>query len=108
MNDDIPENDALWRLLGKASKPTASPFFARNVLREIRQAPPARAPLLRWLAPAAYALLAFGFFLALDPLARTAATKSAAVEWIEDFDAVAGLDELVSVEEFTPAHLAGL
>ena len=108
MNDDIPENDALWCLLGKARQPEVSPFFSRNVLREIRQAQPPRAPLLRWLAPAAYALLAFGFFLTLDPLARTDPAPSVAVDLIEEFDAVAGLDELLAVEEFTPAHLAGL
>ena len=31
-----PENDRLWTLLGKASKPEAGPFFARNVVREVR------------------------------------------------------------------------
>ena len=30
------EQDDLWRLLGKARPPTVSPFFARNVAREVR------------------------------------------------------------------------
>lgn len=30
------DNDALWKLLGEAKKPAVSPFFSRNVLREIR------------------------------------------------------------------------
>ena len=32
------ENDDLWRLLGKARPPVISPFFARNVVREMRGA----------------------------------------------------------------------
>ena len=35
MNAD--DNDKLWKLLGKARQPSVSPFFARNVLRTIRQ-----------------------------------------------------------------------
>ena len=30
------DHDDLWELLGKARQPVASPFFSRNVLREIR------------------------------------------------------------------------
>ena len=30
------ENDDLWRLLGKARPPSVSPFFSRDVLREVR------------------------------------------------------------------------
>ena len=30
------ENDDLWKLLGKARPPAVSPFFARNVVREVR------------------------------------------------------------------------
>jgi hypothetical protein len=31
------DDKELWDLLGRAAEPKASPFFARNVLREIRQ-----------------------------------------------------------------------
>ncbi len=31
------DNDKLWELLGKARPPAVSPFFARNVLRAVRQ-----------------------------------------------------------------------
>ena len=34
--DQDPKNDAAWDLLLKAHRPEVSPFFARNVLREIR------------------------------------------------------------------------
>jgi len=43
MNPD--DNDKLWELLGQARPPEVSPFFARNILRTIRQesaAPPRR------------------------------------------------------------------
>ena len=30
------EQDELWKLLGKARQPKISPFFARNVVREVR------------------------------------------------------------------------
>ena len=35
MNAD--DNDKLWELLGKTRQPAVSPFFARNVLRAVRQ-----------------------------------------------------------------------
>ena len=40
MNTD--DNDKLWELLGKTRQPTVSPFFARNVLRAVRQEEDAR------------------------------------------------------------------
>ena len=46
--------DPLWDLLGKAKLVEVSPLFARNVLREIRQAQPQVQPLqpfLGWLSP---------------------------------------------------------
>lgn len=33
------DDEQLWELLGHAAKPHLSPFFARNVLRQIRQEP---------------------------------------------------------------------
>jgi hypothetical protein len=52
------EDEKLWDLLGRATEPTApSPFFARNVLRKIREArgesSSRGAWYLRWLVPAA-------------------------------------------------------
>jgi len=41
MNAD--DNDKLWKLLGQARPPAVSPFFARNVLRAVRQEEVARA-----------------------------------------------------------------
>ena len=51
------EDEKLWDLLGHSAEPKVSPFFARNVVRKIREAQgesPARSWWnLRWLVPAA-------------------------------------------------------
>jgi anti-sigma factor RsiW len=51
------EDEKLWDLLRRATEPSASPFFARNVMRKLRQAQgessPSRSWYLRWLVPAA-------------------------------------------------------
>src|SRR5438477_1994550 len=51
------EDEKLWDLLGRATEPAASPFFARNVVRKLRAAQgessPSRSWYLRWLVPAA-------------------------------------------------------
>lgn len=57
--DDLNEKDALWDLLGKARKVEASPYFTRQVMREVREQ--GRRPawslslVLRWLIPASAA-----------------------------------------------------
>jgi hypothetical protein len=102
MNGEFPENDALWRLLGKASAhPQASPFFARNVLRAIRHSGSHRDGLFpRWIPAAAFAALAAAFTLSLlhspaplDP------------DFAEFFDRATGIDELVPDGEPTLALL---
>ncbi len=45
------DDHELWDLLGNAREPVLSPFFARNVLRELRQEHGWRDNVLRWLAP---------------------------------------------------------
>ena len=104
MKDDFSENDALWDLLGKASHRKASPFFARNVLREIRQSAKPAWFFPRWLAPAAFAAIAVGFALTLIESPRSSMTP----ELAEYFDKAARIDQLAPAVEFTPAHLAGL
>jgi hypothetical protein len=51
------EDEKLWDLLGHSAEPKVSPFFARNVVRKIREArgeTPARPWWhLRWAVPAA-------------------------------------------------------
>jgi hypothetical protein len=111
MKDDFPENDPLWNLLGKASHRSASPCFARNVLREIRQsAAPTKSIWVfpRWLAPAAFAAILIGFALTLDHTSPNKTAAPLSPELAEYFDAAAMLDQLSPDLDFTPAHLAGL
>lgn len=35
--EEQDERDELWELLGKAKAPSVSPYFARNILREVRK-----------------------------------------------------------------------
>lgn len=95
--------DELWDLLGKTKPVSVSPFFSRNVLREIRQNP--ERPwiprlLLRWLGAGALAVLTAGFFLNLVTDADFSQPVKPA-EFAEVFDAAAGLDKLAAVEEFS-------
>ena len=60
------DDQKLWNLLGRAPRPSAPPFFAGKVMRQIGTAarPSWRTVVLRWLAPAAVATL---LFLAILP-----------------------------------------
>ncbi|MFZ4484152.1 MAG: hypothetical protein ACOYOL_09270 [Chthoniobacterales bacterium] len=79
----------LWDLLGRAASPTAPPFFAGKVMRQI-EAGPGNAgdwlgTALRWLAPATIATL---FVVALLPRptpgeARTASTEITTLDLVE-------------------------
>ena len=102
--DDQP----LWDLLGKAAEPDVSAFFARNVLRKIREERSGRGYLARFfsgrrLIPAA--ALAVAVFAALlvtrtsmvaphskeNPIIAAVATQ--------DYEVVADLDELLASDE---------
>jgi hypothetical protein len=43
------EHDDLWRLLGRSKQPKVSPYFSRNVLREIRAMRQERPGFIGWL-----------------------------------------------------------
>jgi hypothetical protein len=102
--NDLPENDALWNLLGRDCKTEPSPFFARNVLRKVRHLNPQSAvpaSLLRWMNAAAFAILLIGFSITLiQSTHKTAVPK----DLVEYFDLAAGLDQLTFVEDVTPAN----
>jgi hypothetical protein len=54
------DDQKLWDLLGRAPRPSAPPFFAAKVMRQVESDArrPARfIPVLRWLAPASIAAL---------------------------------------------------
>ncbi|MEI6072096.1 MAG: hypothetical protein WCS31_09905 [Verrucomicrobiae bacterium] len=99
MKEDF-ENDAVWDLIGRARPVSASPYFSRRVLREIRRSP-ARPLLpeflLRWLPAGALAVLTAGFFLCLSPVRPTSLADN--TEFNRAFDMLAGIDSLAVVEE---------
>jgi hypothetical protein len=43
------EHDELWELLGRAREPKVSPFFSRNVLRDVRNLRQERPGFWHWL-----------------------------------------------------------
>jgi hypothetical protein len=101
------EDEKLWDLLGRSVEPTVSPFFARNVLRKIREAQgetsPSRGWILRWLVPAAgvatvlIAALTFPTQL-VERTQRDSGAEVAAVDG-QDNDLLADLDDLVGPED---------
>ena len=116
MNTD--DNDKLWELLGKTRRPTVSPFFARNVLRAVRQEEEARPvrtffsrlsrSLHRWTWQVAIAgTCAVAVLITVGPgvISRhhhRAAAKATYVRQIvgnPDYEVIKHLDELVADEE---------
>ena len=102
------EDQKLWDLLGRAAEPKISPFFARDVAREIRNS---RSSLhlrgwfdLRKLIPAAgiaTALIAVTFLrlqTAVGPFDDANSDKFAMVE-AQDYDVIADLDDLATLDE---------
>ena len=105
------EDQELWDLLGKASEPTVSPFFARNVLRQVRQERGWRDRLADWFAPrrlvpaaaVALAITAAAITMQLQPTATPTASEPvpeviAQLDEI-DYQVVADLDDLLAMEE---------
>jgi hypothetical protein len=104
MNRD--DDRQLWDLLGKAAAPQPSPFFGRNVLREIRQQQLSRSSILswlslRWLAPAAglAAVIIAGALAVHQPHAPISATTSFVAKADVDDDVAADLDDLVGSDD---------
>ena len=104
--DDQP----LWDLLGQGDEPELSPFFARNVLRQIRQEPRwfehVRSWLrLRRLVPVSGLALVVvaAIIFAHNPSLRQkpVATEPDPVAKIDtqDYEVVADLDELLASDE---------
>jgi len=103
------EDEKLWDLLGRAGgKPELSPFFARNVLRQVRTETQPQASAWRWLRPAllipstAAALVAAAMALqALQPVVDSAEPLPPSVALLDpqDFQVVADLDILIAWEE---------
>jgi hypothetical protein len=102
------EDEKLWDLLGRSAEPKISPFFARNVVRKIREAQ-GESPAhpwwnLRWLVPSAGVAVAVIAALLLRmqvPEARHSAPREdgLALSEAQDSDLMADLDDLVASDE---------
>lgn len=100
--DDLRNDDALWRLLGRARPVPAAPFFARRVSRAIETPEPApwwTAWRRLWLPTAACAGLALMAVVAM-PGAAPPATLALTLE--QEFETIATLDLLVASSESSP------
>ena len=107
-----PQDDKpLWDILGRVPEPTLSPFFARNVVRKIRQGATRFERARNWfslrrlVAASAVAILVVGMAIATHhPISRTASTSDLDVVAKidpQDYDVVADLDELIAWDENT-------
>jgi hypothetical protein len=103
------DDQQLWDLLGEASEPKLSPFFARNVVRATRQRSHSFGWVLDWfslrrLVPIAG--LAAAVIAAVLTLHHSAIQKSSdgtpdVIAQIDpqDYDTIADLDELLVTDE---------
>jgi len=105
------DDKELWDILGRLPEPAVSPFFARNVLRKIRQDTTHLDRARNWfslrrlVAASAVAIVVVGMAIATHhPVSRTtSANDSDVVAKIDpqDYDVVADLDELIAWDENT-------
>ena len=100
------DDEKLWDLLGHSAEPRISPFFARNVLREVRQTEsrPRRAGWLRWLVPAtgvAVAIIAALFLRVQTPDPGYADSRAETITLLEaqDSELIADLDVLIESDD---------
>src|SRR4029434_5831949 len=106
-----PEDDQqLWDLLGRTAEPKLSPFFARNVLREVREGASRFGRAQNW-----FNLRRLVAASAVDGVVMRMAVASYAPRWSQkppesepdvvakidpqDFEVVADLDELLVWDE---------
>jgi hypothetical protein len=106
-----PEDDPqLWELLGRTAEPKLSPFFARNVLREIRQEASRIGRARNWfsfrrlVAASGVAVVVIGMAIATHSPSwsqKYSEREPGVVAKIDpqDFDVVADLDELLAMDE---------
>jgi hypothetical protein len=102
--EEWSEDDATWKLLGKASKPTVSIRFTDDTIRAIRQLP---APLPWWrtmhfLAPVGFASCCAAICLFLSLHTKTDAPSSAHVgsesSW-QEIEATAHQEILIAASQ---------
>lgn len=100
------DDEKLWDLLGRSPEPKVSPFFARNVLREVRE-PESRSRVgdwLQWLVPAAgvaVAIIAALFLGVQTPGPNYSDPQAETLSFIEsqDSELIADLDDLIEPDD---------
>ncbi|MFL6590044.1 MAG: hypothetical protein ACJ8M4_07720 [Chthoniobacterales bacterium] len=101
------DDEKLWDLLGHGREPEISPFFARNVLRKIREAqggtPARRWFSLRWLMPATGLAVAVIAALLLRVQVPTHTSPNRADQIVmndtDDLDLLADVDDLMADDD---------
>ena len=106
---DRKDDKELWDILGRVPEPTLSPFFARNVVRSVRQEGTRFDRMRNWfswrrLAAASVLVIAVvGMAIATHhPVSQTKATNDPDVVAKidpQDYEVVADLDELIAWDE---------
>ena len=106
---DRDDDKQLWDILGRIPQPTLSPFFARNVVRNVRQEATRFERMRGWFswrrltAASAVVVLVIGMAIATHhPVSQTTATNDTDVVARidpQDYDVVADLDELIAWDE---------
>ena len=100
------DDEKLWDLLGHSPEPKISPFFARNVLRQVREteSKPRVGGWLRWLVPAtgvAVAITAAVFVGLQTPDQSYSDSRTDTLSLIEsqDNELIADLDVLIEPDD---------
>jgi len=106
---DREDDKQLWDMLGRVPEPTLSPFFARNVVRNVRQEAGYSGRIRGWFswrrlaAASAVVVVVIGMAIATHrSVSQSAATNSSDVVAKidpQDYDVVADLDELIAWDE---------
>jgi hypothetical protein len=99
------DDEKLWDLLGRSAQPKISPFFARNVLRQVRESE-SRSRVggwLQWLVPAAGVAVAIiaALFLRVQTPDPNSESRTETLTFIEaqDSDLLADLDDLIESDD---------
>ena len=105
-----PQDDKeLWDVLGRLPEPTLSPFFARNIVRKIREQPTHFERVRKWFgvrkvvgaSAVAAVVVALAIVTHYPGPRTTSSSDSDVVAKIDpqDYDVVADLDELIAWDE---------
>jgi hypothetical protein len=106
------DDEQLWNLLGRSAEAKVSPFFARNILREVREEQSQRARTWVWLrrlVPASVLALAVvgAMIFMRDQSPQEVSIENqidpvvASID-IQDYEVVADLDNLLASDENSP------